>query len=184
MAKKVSFSNQHQEMTQIENHHIDVAMAIKEYFRPRAGEFPERFLGYSTTELTIELNERLAEIDLSSSLSLLSAIEAAFRIDYLQRCYRKKKDSLSRNFRDIHKVKGSKASFDDDILDSWKQNSSAPKEILGHLKGALKFRHWLAHGRYWEPKLGRTKYDYQSIYQLAQIVFLNFPFEGVGAQPC
>ena len=182
MANRVSFSNQHPEMTQIENHRIDVTVAIKEYFRPRTSEFPERFLGYSITELTIELNERLSEIDVSSSLSLLSAIEAAFRIDYLQRCYQKKKDPLSRVFREIHKVKGSKTSLEDDILDSWKQNSSAPKEILGHLKGALKFRHWLAHGRYWAPKLGRTKYDYQSVYQLAQLVFLNFPFEGVSAQ--
>lgn len=182
MAKKVSFSNQHQEMSQIENHRTDVTVATKEYFRPRTGEYPERFLGYSITELKFELNLRLNEIDITSSLNLLSAIEAAFRIDYLQRCYMRKKDPLSRTFREIHKLKGSKASLEDDILDSWKQNTTALKEILGHLKGAIKFRHWIAHGRYWEPKLGRTKYDYQSVYQLAQLVFLNFPFEEVNAQ--
>ena len=182
MAKKEAFSNQHQEIAQVENHRTDVTVAIKEYFRPRTGEYPERFLGYSITELNFELELRLTEIDITSSLSLLSAIEAAFRIDYLQRCYIRKKDPLSRAFREIHKLKGSKASLEDDILDSWKQNTSAPKVILGHLKGALKFRHWIAHGRYWEPKLGKTKYDYQSVYQLAQLVFLNFPFEGVIAQ--
>ena len=31
---------------------------------------------------------------------------------------------------------------------------------------AFKYRHWLAHGRYWEPKLGRI-YDYYSLYDLA-----------------
>jgi hypothetical protein len=179
MDRKVSFSNQHQELLQIESHHADVTFAISEYFRPRTGEYPERFLGYSIDELKSELTLRLAEIDITSSLSLLSAIEAAFRIDYLQRCYMRKKDPLSRTFREIHKHKGSMASLEDDILDTWKQCTIESKEILGHLKGALKYRHWIAHGRYWEPKLGRSKYDYQSVYQLAQTVFLSFPFVGV-----
>jgi len=182
MVRKVSFSNQYQEMSQIESHRADVTLATKEYFRPRTGEYPERFFGYSIAELKSELTMRLAEIDVTSSLSLLSAIEAAFRIDYLQRCYMRKKDPLSRIFREVHKHKESRASLEDDILDSWKQNTTASKEILGHLKGALKYRHWIAHGRYWEPKLGRTKYDYQSVYQLAQLVFLSFPFVGVDAQ--
>ena len=67
MAKKVSYSNQHQEMSQIENHRTDVTEATKEYFRPRTGEYPERFLGYSINELKFELNLRLTEIDIASS---------------------------------------------------------------------------------------------------------------------
>jgi hypothetical protein len=122
---------------------------------------------------------RLAEIDINSSLSLLSAVEAAFRFDYLQRCYMKKKDPLSRTFRGIHKHKGSRALLEDDILNGWKQCAIGLKDILGHLKGVLKYRHWIAHGRYWEPKLGRTKYDYQSVYQLVDTVFSSFPFVGV-----
>ena len=181
MAKKVSFSNEHQEISHVEEHYTDVTEATKKYFKPQTGEYPERFSGYSAAELTFELKERLSELNHTSSLSILSAIEAAFRIDYLQRCYRKKKDPVSRAFREIYKEKLSKASFERDILYVWKQETNAPNEIMGQLKGALKYRHWLAHGRYWEPKMGRDKYDFQSIYLLSQMVFSSFPFEGVSA---
>lgn len=181
MVKKVSFSRRHQEISQIEVYHTDLTEATKEYFRPRTGEVSKRFLGYTISELNTERDERLAELDRTSSLSILSAIEAAFRIDYLQRCYQKKKDALSRVFHKIHKRKGSKASLEDDILSAWKQTYSVPNEVLVYIKRALKYRHWLAHGRYWEPKLGRAKYDYQSVCQLAQIVFNSFPFQGIDA---
>lgn len=173
MPRKVSFSNEHQDLTQIESHHTDVTEAIKEYLNLRTRALLENSLHHSPYKLK---NERLAELELTSSLSILSAIEAAFRIDYLQRCYKRKKDSLSRTFRTIHRSKGSRVSLEDDILDSWRQKSSMPKSILNSLKGALKFRHWLAHGRYWEPKFGRDKYDYQSVYELAQTIFESFPF--------
>jgi hypothetical protein len=63
-------------------------------------------------------------------------------------------------------------------LDLWKQEFPTQKLLLGELKGALNYRHWLAHGRYWEPKLGR-KYDYESLYLLVQTVLLNFELEEV-----
>lgn len=40
------------------------------------------------------------------------------------------------------------------------------KGFISELITAFKYRHWLAHGRYWEPKLGRI-YDYYSLYDLA-----------------
>ena len=45
------------------------------------------------------------------------------------------------------------------------------------LKGAFKFRHWLAHGRYWDPNLGRKKYDFQSLYALAEEFFECFLYK-------
>ncbi|OHB78592.1 MAG: hypothetical protein A2Z25_18965 [Planctomycetes bacterium RBG_16_55_9] len=179
MVKKVSFSKQHQEISQIEVYYTDITEATREYFEPRTETLSERFLGYTISELNAERDERLEELDRTTSLSILSAIEAAFRIDYLQRCYQKKKDPLSRVFFKIHKLKGSNASFEDDILSAWKENSFGANKVLSDIKGAFKYRHWLAHGRYWEPKLGRIKYDYQSLYQLAQNVFDSFPFHGI-----
>jgi len=44
-----------------------------------------------------ELRERLKEVDLTSTLTVLASVEAAFRIDYLQRCYPKgKRSNLAR----------------------------------------------------------------------------------------
>jgi hypothetical protein len=45
--------------------------------------------------------------------------------------------------------------------------------IIGELRGAFKFRHWLAHGRYWKPKFGR-RYDFNDIYTIADIALKHF----------
>ena len=57
-----------------------------------------QFQFYSREELERERESRLEEIDASLALTLLASIEGSFRIDYLQRCYREKKDLLSMNF--------------------------------------------------------------------------------------
>jgi len=124
------------------------------------------------------LKARIRELDHTSCLSILAAIEAGFRIDYLQRNYKRKKDALSLAFRKIFKEKSRRASLEDDILNAWKDNTHGASELIGNLKGAFKYRHWLAHGRYWQPKLGRQFYDYETIYQLAETVFNSFPFIG------
>lgn len=110
-------------------------------------------------------------------MSLLSAVEAAFRIDYLQRCYQKKKDNVSREFWEIYKEKETRASLKDDIFEVWKNNTAGSTRLIGELRGAFKFRHWLAHGRYWTPKLGR-KYDYVSVYPLVSQAMTSFPLIG------
>ncbi len=88
-----------------------------------------------------------------------------------------KKDILSRTFKEIFDLKGNEASLEQDIFNSWKHPSDVPNYIVSELIGAFKYRHWLAHGRYWEPKLG-SKYDYHSIYTLGQLIVSSFPLEG------
>jgi len=48
--------------------------------------------------------------------------------------------------------------------------------MIGELRGAFKFRHWLAHGSYWPPKLGR-RYDFTFVYSLADDVLNAFPLQ-------
>ncbi len=176
MRKRVSFSGEHQELTQIAAHHSDVTDALRLYFRPADGPYQARFAGYSLAELKDELRARLAEVDRTSALSVLSALEAAFRIDYLQRCYAKKKDGVSRAFRKIYQHKGPRPALEEDILTVWRRESTTPVRLIVALTEAFNYRHWLAHGRYWTPRLGR-KYDYESVYALAQTVLSSFPFE-------
>jgi len=46
---------------------------------------------------------------------------------------------------------------------------------IGELKGALKLRRWLAHGRYWNPdKMGRKSYDAYSVYIIADNIIFTF----------
>jgi hypothetical protein len=105
-------------------------------------------------------------------------VEAAFRIDYLQRCYQREKDGISRAFRSLHKRRRARAHLEEEILEIWKQHTTGAATLISDLRAAFNFRHWLAHGRYWEPKFGR-KYDYVSIYTLAANVFENFPLVGL-----
>lgn len=171
---KVPFSKRNLDIPDVALHHTDVENSLRLYFGPNAASLNARFVGYSQSEVTAELNERLAELELASALTILSAVEAAFRIDYLQRCYQREKDAISRAFRNLHKRKRARAHLEEEILEIWKEHTSGAATLISELRAALNFRHWLAHGRYWEPKFGR-KYDYLSIYTLAANVFANFP---------
>jgi hypothetical protein len=52
------------------------------------------------------------------------------------------------------------------------------KVVLSEYKSAMKYRHWLAHGRYWEPKFSK-KYDFDSIYILADSIVKNLALKEV-----
>jgi hypothetical protein len=162
MIKRVAFSNEHLTFEEVANHHSIVKKCVYSFYNSTIR--PE-FIGYTLAELESELEERINEQDKSSCLSLLAALEALIRIDYLQRCYEKLKDDVSKKMRGVHREKGSRASLEDDILDIWR-GDDAMKSVASQVVGAFKYRHWLAHGRYWVPKFGRN-YDFDYLYALA-----------------
>jgi hypothetical protein len=175
MARKVSLSGDHLGLREIAQHHRDLQSSLTLYFSPDSPRYVARFSTDTNAEVKNQLNERLDEADLTSSLTVLASVEAAFRIDYLQRCYRRGKDPLSRVFRKIYKAKKQYASLEEEIFEAWAENSSGTGPIIGELRGAFNFRHWLAHGRYWTPKLGR-RYNYNDLFALAKLTLISFPF--------
>lgn len=177
MANKVSFSGKERELALIALHHQDTVESVKAYFSQQSPQFTVRFAGYTSAEVTAELLERLEELEFSSSLTALAALEAAFRVDYLQRCYTKRKDDLSRAFRALYKTYETRVSLDEQIFEAWKEQSDVSTTLIGQIRSAFKFRHWLAHGRYWQPKFGRD-YDYSTIYLIVDLALKSFPFEG------
>lgn len=183
MPRKVKFSLQHQDLARIALHHNDLTEALKEYFKAADRSYLARFRGYTPKELTDELRTRLEEIDRSSVFSLLSALEAAFRIDYLQRGQAKKKrgEVISQELRHIYQQKGTRASFKDHLLPVWKRQPTIKAVLISDLIGAFRYRDWLAHGRYWNAKLGR-RYDYESVYKLAEDILESFPFVEADAE--
>jgi hypothetical protein len=179
MAKRASFSGQHLGLPEIAAHHRDLESSLRLYFSAGSPSFTVRFGGYATSEVSNELGERLGEVDLTSTLTVLASVEAAFRIDYLQRCYRRERDPISRAFRDIYKVKQRYVSLEDEIFKVWAVDTSL-FSIICELRRAFKFRHWLAHGRYLTPKLGR-RYNFNDVFALADLTLRNFPFYEFGA---
>ena len=105
-----------------------------------------------------EIERLLDEADKQASLFIIAAAEAAIRVDFENRVMSKKpKDSVTKAFRRMATRKGQRVRLED-ILDVWSQEIASTRTDVSQFKGALGFRHWLAHGRWWAPKLGH-RYD-------------------------
>ncbi len=83
---------------------------------------------------------------------LISATEALLRSDFYKKVYNKEKSELAKIFRDIYKEKENRVSLESDIIENWKICTG--KSDFSKFLISLKYRHWLAHGRYWTPKYG------------------------------
>ena len=158
----------------IAEYHNDVVSSLRLYFDAPSQDFTARYYDKTKAQLESLLAARLEETELRSALTILADLEAAFRFDYEYRCLKRLKDPVSRGFRTIQKSRKKRVGFDEDILEEWKRRSPNLRRLVGELRGALNFRHWLAHGRYWEPKLAR-KYDFSVIYALADAILQAFP---------
>jgi hypothetical protein len=162
-----------QSLSEIADYHNDVVDSLTAFLQPFRHPNSSRFLGFSLAELNELLRGRIEETDLRSALAILSAVEAAIRIDYLLRATKRRKDPLSRAFRTVYREKRENARFDD-LLDLWVRHHPTLKNFVGELRAALHFRHWLAHGRYLERPRHR-RFDYISMYTLADILLRSFP---------
>jgi hypothetical protein len=175
MVKRVTFVSKRNKLTDIHNHYVDCEAALKHYLNLNTIDDTDRYFGMSEIELR-ELRElRVGELNSTSSFSLLAEIEALFRVDYLYRNYEKLKDPISREMRALYSVKDVRAALVEDIISTWQVNTIGSSKLFEDLKGALKYRHWLAHGRYWAPKMARQRYDYRSIYELTEQVNESLP---------
>lgn len=166
MNKRVSFSGEHLGLTEIAEHFNCASSAIREYHSPGSPTYATRFFGLSTHEVSDKLQMCLDELEKAATLSVFACIEANVRLDYLQRTYERRKDALSRLMRTIHKQKNNNASLTDDLLPAWKVQRHAPDALVNQIIAAFKYRHWLAHGRYWTWKAGVIP-DYYSAHSLA-----------------
>ncbi len=175
MANRVSFSGLNLGLQDIAFHYRDMEDSFRLFFSQASANYQTRFFGYAIHEIEKELRDRLRETDLALSMSVLASVEATFRIDYLQRCYGRKKDPLSRAFRLLDRRKQRRVSFEDDILKEWAKEFRQLAPLISQLRGAFKFRHWLAHGRYWTP-LAKHHLDFNEIYRLAENITESFPF--------
>ena len=169
MARRVSLSGAHLGAKQVAQHHAVVENAIHLYYAEASPDFEARFTFYTEDEVLAEREQRLYEAGAASAMVVLASIEAAFRVDYLDRCYARYKDGLSRTLRDLYQDKGARVSLSEDLLEAWRTHGDMTARLVGDIRSAFDYRHWLAHGRYYVAKLGR-QYDFASVYNLAREV--------------
>ena len=127
--------------------------------------FEQRLLGLTPEEAAPFFEAQKRHLDLLCMLDLLTTTEAILRVDFWKRVEQKKKDPLSRRYRELSRRKRS-LRLDDDILEALKDAGVRPQSI-SDFRGALKLRHWLAHGRYWHPRLGRDSAPHE-IWEMAR----------------
>lgn len=124
-----------------------------------------RFFSYSMQEFEKEFTESRNELEKVFSLDLLSCVEASCRVDYFNRLGKKLKDPVSKAMRALKLSDPRKASLEDHILFIWQNTGSYRNSYMSEIKRAFKYRHWLAHGRYWVPRIGGIP-DFSSLYSL------------------
>lgn len=132
-----------------------------------------RHVGKTRDELDGDFAFQIDELDQLAMLGMLASTEAAMRIDFIERVSFKKKDDVSRKFRDAYKRRKRRIErirLEEEILDGWKsQGDVRIGRAVAEFKGALNLRHWLAHGRYWRPKLGRAAgYDPADVFDICK----------------
>lgn len=176
MADRLSKSNQHLDKDDIAEMFSYREKSIKIFFSNHNPDYSSTFVGFSQPELEEELNYHLAEIERDACLNLLAAIEAIFRLDYAIRCEERDKADISRKFRALFSEYQYWLPLEDGIFEEWKKVSGIKTSTISFLKGAFKYRHWLAHGRYWTLKAGKQKYDFYELYNLATELD-NFPLK-------
>jgi len=120
-----------------------------------------------------EIDAFFRELDYLTILDLLSAAEAALRVDFWTRVHDKAKDDLSREFRKIAKRFEEKISLEEHILGPWSNDKPEIRGAVGDFRGALKLRNWLAHGRYWTPKLARKAYSAADVLDICNELLLK-----------
>jgi hypothetical protein len=139
----------------------------------------QEILLMSSEEIDAEKKRYLRELELNSSLVMLAAVEAEFKIDFMIRVADKLRDELSCRFQEIFSQKGSMkgVSLEKDIFDTWHNFFPTTSVVIRELKGVMNYRHWLAHGRFWKPNLARSEYDFSYVSTLADTVLCSFPFK-------
>lgn len=168
MVERSAAPGQPLSLEEIQRYHEDAVSSLRYYFTEAPSSFA-RFFDLTPQALTEELKQRIKETDLRSILVTLAALEASFRIDYEIRCSKKLKDPLSKAFRSMYREHKQRVSLDEQIFEAWRTQAPTSKKLIGDLRTAFKLRHWLAHGRYGQLRLGRV-FDFESIYDLAVTV--------------
>lgn len=137
-----------------------------------------RFAFLSQAEIDEVRDELLSELDLTCGLSILAALEASFKVDYMQRCKKRLKDPLSKDFRKLHRnpAKKKRVSLEEDILKLWGTHYPPYKQLIGQFKAALRYRNWLAHGRYWIIQ-SNHKFDFQDLYLISKSITDTLPLQ-------
>lgn len=148
--------------------------SVRQALGAGAGEaVPDCFADLTEQELGERFRALHDELAKMACLDILAAAEAAISIDFRLRAETKTpRDDLTvayrQTWRRVQRRSRPRTRLEEDVLESilLVTQDRKTRAAISAFRGALRLRHWLAHGRYWRPKLGRM-YDPQSVYDIS-----------------
>jgi hypothetical protein len=130
------------------------------------GPIPERYLDSSLDELRKQFARARELLRHAAMLHMLTTAEALVRLEFDDLSRRRTKHKISRRFRRIGRQRGKKIRLNQDILDTWVEVYPETTRSIRQFKDVLRIRDWLAHGRYWNLKIGRL-YEVNDVFDIA-----------------
>jgi len=115
-----------------------------------------RYRDVSVEDVRIIAGKLKTELELQCVMSLAASIEATFQVDLRTRVRNRLNNDASNRLRRLWKQTRTmrrRIEFEQ-ILEAWKKSIAGITRATGSLKQVLEFRHWIAHGRYWQQKSG------------------------------
>ena len=139
-------------------------------------EIPRDIRFLTPQEIDSALNKKLDRLSVASSLQLFAAFEGAIRFDTKNR---QKKARVGKDLKKM--IRRANKNLKDidikDIINCWCERYSIEKGNLSTIKGLFQYRHWLAHGRYWDNiniPVSKSAITPRYIYQLMRDCFDEF----------
>ena len=108
---------------------------------------PTDLLFLAPYEIDASLNNKLDHLSAAASLQLFTAFEGSLRFDTTKR---QRKARVGKDLKNIIRRKNLKDISVIDIINCWCNRYSIDKRTFSVMKGLFRYRHWLAHGRYWD----------------------------------
>lgn len=165
MAKRLSRSGDELPLSEVYLYKKDAEEGLGLLFSQ--AEHYQRFALMSAQEIQQLYMQRTAELELQATFSLMTSLEAFFQLDFYDRIEKRFKDPLSRHFRESYK-QPKRISFESDIINGWETVYPETRRFFQKIKAVLRYRHWLAHGRYW--LMDKPKISFEELYELAETI--------------
>ncbi|ELW7373742.1 hypothetical protein [Hafnia psychrotolerans] len=173
-------SGQHLDISYVIHKKSVLDRSITLMYSTKNPDYYADFVGLSEHEIESEKEVLIKENDTTHSLLLLTAIEALIRLDADKKYCTKKKDDLSKRIKEIYdRTKGEKIKLDEDLINArLNEDSPETRKFYNNLKKCFKYRHWLAHGRYWDStKVSIVNFDSILIITQSILALTNYDFE-------
>ena len=136
-------------LDEVSSYYDNSKEAIEQYYNPSIVN--PSFVGLSPREVRAKRDKLLKELSIECGMMLMSAVEAAFRSDFVLRCRKSKKEQIDRDFKIVlERVKELyQVRIKEDLIDRWAEEYPADRHNFSLLKNRFDYRNWVAHGRYW-----------------------------------